>query len=292
MTPTRRQTTMPSSRYRTVVAIAVAVAAALAAQAFLPEASVLLRAGLTLGTMFVLLVIMRRQPTPLRSEEKNEPEPSLFCAEAHGIEWDWFACDDVGHVALISSGGSGQVPRLLLAQESAIHDLLAHLDVTLDTDSWQKAAERGFFAYDVDSNGGPFRRVGSPSQPRTLADLPEPHRSLIERAKVRGVFSELRRIETSMVECPPPRMLDGAVVRCWAWSERTPFFVMPDGGDGIPIHGLAICQYESGQIYRFSCDKDWEVVNDTDYESIEQAKGVQSTQYDSSSVRWQDLGIP
>jgi hypothetical protein len=39
---------------------------------------------------------------------------------------------------------------------------------------------------------------------------------------------------------------------------------MPDGGDGIPIHGLAVCQYATGKVYRFSCDRGWEVNNDFD----------------------------
>lgn len=285
-------TRMRSSNNGMMVAIVFVVATALAAQALLPDASVLVRVGLPLGAVLVLLVILHRQPTPTQRAQAHEPEPSMYCVEAQGVEWDWFACDEVGHVALISSGGSGQVPRTLIAQQSSIEDLLAHLEVTWDADSWQKAAERGLFAYDVNMNGGPFPRVRSPLQPRTLADFPEPHRSLIARAKVRGVFSKLRRIDPSMVECPPPRMLDGAGVRFWAWSERTPFFVMPDGADGIPIHGLAICQYESGKVYRFSCDKDWEVVSDLDFETAEQAMRLRSTQYDTSSIQWQSSGAP
>lgn len=197
-------TRMRSSSNGMMVAIVVVVATALAAKELLPDASVLVRVGLQLGAVLVLLVILHRKPTSTQKVQAHEPEPSMYCVEAQGVEWDWFACDEVGHVALISSGGSGQVPRTLIAQQSSIDDLLAHLKVTCDADSWQKAAERGFFAYDVDINGGPFRLVRSPLQPRTLADFSEPHRSLIARAKVRGVFSKLRRIDPSMVEFPLP----------------------------------------------------------------------------------------
>ena len=77
----------------------------------------------------------------------------------------------------------------------------------------------------------------------------------------------------------------------WAWSYPWSFFVMPqsgsDGVDGIPIHGLAICRYEeSGAIYRFSCDRNWETQNDTPYDSIEDAQGSPSLQYDVLKVEW------
>jgi len=64
----------------------------------------------------------------------------------------------------------------------------------------------------------------------------------------------------------PPGVLDGAVVLYWAESGVRPFFKMPDDDSFISIHGLAICQYLSGAIYRFSCDQSWEVQNDSAYE--------------------------
>lgn len=125
----------------------------------------------------------------------------MFSIEVHGIEWDWFACDQVGHVALISSGGSGQVPRGLLAREAEIQALRNFLGLRFDADAWRSAAEHGFFGYDVDVRGGPFRRLTTPARARTLADVPEPHRSLIALATVRGLFSRLRRLDCALVSC-------------------------------------------------------------------------------------------
>jgi hypothetical protein len=102
-------------------------------------------------------------------------------------------------MALISSGGSGQVPHGLLAHEPAIQALRDYLGIRCDADSWRRAAEVGFFGFDVDVNGGPFRRVTSPRRPRSIDDVPEPHRSLIARATVRGLFSKLRRLDCSLV---------------------------------------------------------------------------------------------
>ena len=73
----------------------------------------------------------------------------------------------------------------------------------------------------------------------------------------------------------PPKEIDGARVIEWAWSHPEPFFVVPysDRSGGIPIHGLAICRYEdSGAIYRFSCNENWETENDSPQDSIAAAR--------------------
>ena len=88
----------------------------------------------------------------------------------------------------------------------------------------------------------------------------------------------------------PPNQLDGATVVLWAWSSDRPFFEMPysDGSGGIPIHGLAVCRYdESEAVYRFSCDSHWDVQNDTDHKSIDDARTCPSAQYDVERVKWQ-----
>lgn len=87
----------------------------------------------------------------------------------------------------------------------------------------------------------------------------------------------------------PPTKIDGAEVVLWAWSEPSPFYVMPNvhGGDGMPIHGLAICRYaKGGSVYRFSCNSSWETVNDSDWGTIEAAKRGRSAQYDVDSIHW------
>lgn len=87
----------------------------------------------------------------------------------------------------------------------------------------------------------------------------------------------------------PTGTLDGASVLFWSWSEPDPFFVMPYSGrpGGVPIHGLAIARYpDSGAIYRFSCNRDWEVENDSFYSSAEEAMTQESVQYEIASVVW------
>jgi hypothetical protein len=129
----------------------------------------------------------------------------MFSIETEGIEWDWFAFDQDRHVALLSSGGSGQVPRELLAHEAAIHALLDHLGIRCDADSWRVAADCGFFGFDVDLRGGPFRRLAVPRRPRFLEEVPEPHRGLIARTTVRGRFSKLGSLDCALVSCVESR---------------------------------------------------------------------------------------
>src|SRR5271163_320580 len=70
----------------------------------------------------------------------------------------------------------------------------------------------------------------------------------------------------------PPDFVDGARVIKWAWSGQQPFGFVPyeDSTEREEIYGLAICRYDGSTskepIYRFSCDKNWETVQDSIYD--------------------------
>ena len=119
----------------------------------------------------------------------------LISSEAQGIEWDWFASDLGGSVALLSSGGSGQVPKVLLEHEALIDELFDFIGLCYDEQSWAKAAEFGLFAYDVDINGGPYTRLASPKVPRSVIDLPAPFHALVRLVVVQGHFASLHTID-------------------------------------------------------------------------------------------------
>lgn len=67
---------------------------------------------------------------------------------------------------------------------------------------------------------------------------------------------------------PPPPMLDNARILSGAWSSEEPFGFCGD----VPTYGFAAYRYDSGKLYRFNCDRDWETVNDSDYDDEESAK--------------------
>ncbi len=54
----------------------------------------------------------------------------------------------------------------------------------------------------------------------------------------------------------------------------------------IEIYGLAICAYDSSTIYRFSCDRNWEVQNDAPCDSVESARQSIPKQYENEPVVW------
>jgi hypothetical protein len=87
----------------------------------------------------------------------------------------------------------------------------------------------------------------------------------------------------------PPPTLDGARVLWWAWSGELPFGELPGAeGDDRLIFGFAVCRYdESGALYRFTCNKHWQVVQDMDQRDEEEAKADIPAQYDASRVVWQ-----
>lgn len=90
----------------------------------------------------------------------------------------------------------------------------------------------------------------------------------------------------------PPPFLDGAHVLWWAWSGEVPFGELPDAeGDDLLIYGFAVCQYDSGEIYRFTCNRQWGVVQDTDNADEEEAKASIPAQYEASRVVWQRYSI-
>jgi hypothetical protein len=88
----------------------------------------------------------------------------------------------------------------------------------------------------------------------------------------------------------PPRKLDGAWVREWAWSDMPFGEVAVDGGRPKPIRGLAICQYEvSSRFYRLSCDENWQTIADLDCSSVDEAKGTQPDQFRNVRVVWHSM---
>ena len=83
-------------------------------------------------------------------------------------------------------------------------------------------------------------------------------------------------------------MIDNARVLWWAWAGDEPFGFCSD----IPIYGFAICRYDAGALYRFSCDHDWETVNDSPQRDEEEAKAAIPTNYLASAqrVHWHKAG--
>ncbi len=86
-----------------------------------------------------------------------------------------------------------------------------------------------------------------------------------------------------------PNKIDGANVLEWAYSGDLPFGVIKyeDGEIAETIFGLVICQYDNSKtVYRFSCDKNWETKQDSDYSSIKELKNNIPIQYQNVPIIW------
>lgn len=87
----------------------------------------------------------------------------------------------------------------------------------------------------------------------------------------------------------PPVMIDNARILWWAWAGDEPFGYCSD----TPVYGFAVCRnIRGGPFYRFSCDRDWATVNDSDHEDEDAAKNSVPANYFQSSHRviWHRAG--
>lgn len=86
----------------------------------------------------------------------------------------------------------------------------------------------------------------------------------------------------------PPDHIDGARVLAWAWSDQ-PFGHVTNEHGGVltAIHGLAVCRYaDEARVYRFSCDAQWETVQDDVYASEDDARKQLPAQYRAVAATW------
>ena len=93
-----------------------------------------------------------------------------------------------------------------------------------------------------------------------------------------------------LMKKPEPK-IDGANVLYWAWSGDQPFGWVGDPKDpeASPIYGLAIAQYDhQPPFYRFSCDADWETVQDQDYDTLGDAIKLLPEQYREVIAIWHE----
>jgi hypothetical protein len=129
--------------------------------------------------------------------------------EVQGYEYDWLACDQVGHVALFSTAGGGFTPRAFLANTDLYDralDVLRKLPtITVAKfarqveeglpNTWKEVAERGLFSFDSDIQGGPYRLAGVPARPAHLDEFPSAVVDVIRRVQLKTIqFAAMQEI--------------------------------------------------------------------------------------------------
>ena len=98
-------------------------------------------------------------------------------ADFAGLEFDWYAVDTEGHIALFASAGYGLVPDAVFAhfdaQQAIGEQLLQFAGVSPRASLQQQSqafAARGIYTYDWTATYGPYQRYAVPSEPTKLAE--------------------------------------------------------------------------------------------------------------------------
>jgi hypothetical protein len=125
--------------------------------------------------------------------------------EAAGFDIDWYAVDENGHVAVLTSNGQGPIPALVLEDQEVydrVWDAFAALPRTGSASVAARAvtshhvfheiAEKGLFPYDwVDPqrSSTAYELQATPSRPLPLAELalPAAVKEWVQRFRLRGV---------------------------------------------------------------------------------------------------------
>ena len=105
--------------------------------------------------------------------------------EITGVEFDWFATDERGHVAQFLAAGDPHVPEAALASEELLEAVHVWIDTRPEREEPNAPAggfdehltppqRRGAYVYDhVPGEEGMYRLVAAPRTPLRLEELPE-----------------------------------------------------------------------------------------------------------------------
>jgi hypothetical protein len=119
-----------------------------------------------------------------------------MASELSGLEFDWFAVDGEGNLALFATAGEGFLPGSV----GAHHGLHSELSDSLPTprsgtpDAWNDYVALGLFVFDWALPGGPYEKraspVGAASQVLEKKVLAFP-----QLPRFSGSFSDINKIE-------------------------------------------------------------------------------------------------
>ncbi len=196
--------------------------------------------------------------------------------DLRGLELDWLATDAEGFVALFSTAGGGLVPEALQldtdAHGHAIDALLAmapltrarfapHLPADL-VNTWRLVAERGVFAFDADSNGGPYHLVAAPESPVEVSQLPDAVAAVARRVRLSGA-----RFKPGLRNEPA---LDVSAIRTHAAFVGAVTYVFPSRGVVDRASFFAAVRATAPLDPPIVSDRSWDALADSLWEGLHQ----------------------
>jgi len=100
------------------------------------------------------------------------------------MEFDWIACDLIGHIGFFSTAGRGYVPAVVLSIQHALAEAfdsvtrlpaiataLPVADTNGDVSDWIAVAKRGLFAFDWRREINCYELIARPSTPLSLKEI-------------------------------------------------------------------------------------------------------------------------
>jgi hypothetical protein len=146
------------------------------------------------------------------------------------IDYEWFAFDAVGHIAVFTTAGVGPIPKPVLASraaEDALGEFAHHLPIRGTAvmlvslprpDDYMAFAAQGLFAYDwADVHrsardwSGVYELYARPDRPISACDMPVQFQSLLRESVVGSIrFSSSSRIDVrTLYACHEPVVRSG-----------------------------------------------------------------------------------
>lgn len=103
---------------------------------------------------------------------------SIYLNEICGREFDWFAIDKEGEIAIFSTAGEGGVPEVVV-ENFKVHDEISEM-IELpnwgSSEVWDDFSRLGLIVFDWDLPGGPYLKVRDSNSTKT--------NNVIEKIKV------------------------------------------------------------------------------------------------------------
>jgi len=128
-------------------------------------------------------------------------------ADIAGREFDWFAVDDAGHIAVFATAGSGPVPPLAQCSIQAHNDISDSIEVSGwgTPQVWESYSRVGLFAYDWREATSCYVRVAVPVRPPS-AEVARRIRGVSEVVRIAVSFPETSNLESAQVMTPNPSL--------------------------------------------------------------------------------------
>jgi hypothetical protein len=121
---------------------------------------------------------------------------SIYEDELEGREFDWYAIDASGNIAIFCTAGEGCIPDDVIScfeKHDEISDSIESPNWG-SSDVWSDYSALGLYVFDWDLHGGPYKRKRLPSAEISI-ELKERIMKVVKTVKVGMCFSQVEDID-------------------------------------------------------------------------------------------------